>query len=209
MMTPLKRILTTAAICFGSTVPVLMTGCAKDRCACKCEEGCPPRPAQFPPLGHLTDPYWQRQERNAEASDFVVHEHEFEGNAARLNNLGESHVRQIAARVGSVPFKVLVEPSSMKPLENTQFGYPIHPDPELDKKRRKVIVQALLAMGVQDAEERVVISPALAPGFEQFEGERSYMQGFSGSQNGNGSGFGGFGGGLGGFGGFGSGAGFF
>jgi len=192
-------------VCIGAALSLLSSGCAHFR---KCGGDCPERPAPPPPLGTLSDPIWQQQERNAEASDFVVHQHEFESNTARLNRLGETHLKQIAVRCCKTSFPVLVEPSMITRKDGTDYGYPIHPNPELDRKRRNVVVHALLAMGVPDAEERVVISPALAPGFEGFEAERSYHRGFGGFLNGFG-GFGGFGGGFGGFGGFGGGLGFF
>lgn len=145
------------------------------------------------PLGTISDPIWQTQEANAEASDFVVHEHEFIGNSARLNKAGEEHVKQIAARAGAVPFPILVEPCSMSVQEGTKYKFPVHNDPELDLQRRALIVQALVTLGVQDAENRVLVSPALTPGFEDFEGERAYNTGFS-TWGGFCNGFGGFGG---------------
>lgn len=145
------------------------------------------------PLGTISDPIWQTHETNAEASDFVVHEHEFIGNSAKLNKSGEEHVKQIAARAAEVPFPILVEPSSMSVQEGSKYRFPIHNDPELDLQRRGLIVQALVTLGVQDAENRVLVSPALTPGFEEFEGERAYNTGFS-TWGGFGNGFGGFGG---------------
>ena len=173
----------------------LFQGCAHHH------ECCPPRPSPPPPLGYLIDPVWQNQERNAEASDFIVHQHEFQGDSARLNDLGEAHVKQIAVRACKDPFPILVEPSSTAWREETKYKYPIHPDPKLDRKRRAVIVRALQEMGVADAEQRVVIAPPYTPGFEEFEADQAYRQGFS---QGSGFGFGGFGGGGGG-GGFGGG----
>jgi hypothetical protein len=77
----------------------------------------------------------------------------------------------------------------------------VHNNEELDLQRRQFIVQALSEMGVSNAEDRVVVSPALTPGFESFEGERAYNVGFSRGFGGGGGGFGGGGGGGGGFGG--------
>src|SRR5690606_19718499 len=87
--------------------------------------------------------------------------------------------------------------------------YPVHNNRDLDLRRREVIVAALHTMGVQDAEQRVVVAPLLAPGFESFEAERAYNVGFAypgffGTGFGSG-GFGGFGLGSGTFGGFGGG----
>jgi hypothetical protein len=182
---------------FGSLAAIALlvvsiNGCAKDQ---NCLVPEPPAP-----LGTISDPIWQRQEANAEASDFVVHENEFVGNSAHLNDLGETHVKQIAARVTDTPFPVLVEPSSMTRREGTKYGFAVHGDSELDMLRREVVVRSLMSMGIEDAEQRVVVSPALTPGFQGFEAERAYNRGFSG-RNSLRSGFGGFGGFGGGFGG--------
>jgi hypothetical protein len=147
------------------------------------------------PLGTLSDPVWQQHESNAEASDFVVYEHEWTGNTTDLNDLGKTHVKQIAARAAMVPFPILVQQSSMTARTDTTYGFPVHNNEELDMHRRQLVVQALLEMGVMDAEERVVVSPALTPGFESFEAERAYQQGFSGWGGGYGGGWGGGGGG--------------
>jgi uncharacterized membrane protein YgcG len=153
------------------------------------------------PLGTISDPVWQQQESNAEASDFVIYEHEWTGNTTDLNHAGMDHVKQIAARAPMVPFPILVEQSSMTVRDDTEYKYPVHNNEELDMSRRELIVQALLDLGVQDAETRVVVSPALTPGFESFEGERAYNFGFGlwgGRGFGGGFGGGGFGGGFGG-----------
>jgi len=149
------------------------------------------------PVGTISDPIWQQQEANAEASDFVVREHEFVGNTARMNPAGEDHVKQIAVRVGDTPYSVIVEISSMTPREDDIYGYPIHNDAELDMKRRDVVVHALEEMGVKDADQRVVISHQLTPGYQFFEAQQAYGRAFSGrSGRGGGGGRGGNGGGF-------------
>lgn len=140
------------------------------------------------PLGTVSDPVWQKQEQNAEASDFVVHEHEFAGNTAKLNAAGESHVKEIALRVSQtpdLPFPVLVERSSMSTRPGDKYSYAVHNDSGLDMSRRQVIVSALQSMGVNDAEQRVVVGAPLTPGFQLFEGNRAYSQGMG--QEGGGS----------------------
>ncbi len=135
----------------------------------------------YPPasLGTISDPIWERQEANAEASDFVVHEHEFVANTTTLNAAGEVHVKQIAARIANVPFPVAVEPSSMTVREGTKHEFPIHGNLALDMNRREIVVRSLTALGVEDAEQRVVVAPPIAPGFEYPEAERAYTNGFS------------------------------
>jgi hypothetical protein len=153
------------------------------------------------PLGTISDPVWQKQEHNAEASDFVIHEHEFTANTARLNAAAEQHVKQIAMRFTQrpdLPYPIIIEPSSMSQRPGDKYGFAVHNDPALDLNRRQVVVAALQAMGVNDAEQKVVVSPALTPGFQEFEASRAYGQGFSGSNSQNGTGGFGFGGGGGG-----------
>lgn len=153
------------------------------------------------PLGTISDEVWKQQESNAEASDFVIHEHEWNGNTTELNHAGMEHVKQVAVRAPHTPFPIIIERSSMSAKEGTKYGYPIHNNEELDLQRREFVVSALHQFGVQDADQRVVVAPALTPGFQEFEAERAYGVGFGGQGMG---GFGGFGmGGMGG-GGFGS-----
>ena len=179
----------------------LVGGC--HRCVKKCDYMGDITPK---PLGTISDPVWQKMEHNAEASDFVVHEHEFTANTARLNAAGEDHVKQIAYRFvqqPTLPYPIMIEPSSMSPRAGDKYGFAVHNDPALDMNRRLVIVSALTALGITDAEQKVVVSPALTPGFQEFEGERAYHRGFG--INGGGLGGGGGGGGAGG----GSGGGFY
>lgn len=157
------------------------------------------------PLGTLSDPVWRTQESNAEASDFVIHEHEWVANSESLNDAGINHLMRITARAPEVPYPIIVEPSSQSiRTETTLYQYPIHNDAELDMRRREVIVNALTLRNIIDAATRVQVGPATAPGFESFEGEEAYNRGFGGLGNGGNLGGGGFGGGFGAFGGGGS-----
>jgi hypothetical protein len=154
-------------------------------------------PPAAAPLGSLSDAIWQNQEINAEYSDFVIHEHEFELQPDRLNTGGEDHVKQIAARLlGGQDAQVVVERSMSSPRADTEHHYPVHPNPELDMRRRDLVVRALRAMGVVDADERVVVAPAFAQGITGNEAEAAYRVGLGGGAYGAGNGFGG------GFGGF-------
>lgn len=169
-------------------------------------------PPAVAPLGAVSDPIWQSQEARAEASEFVIYQHEFQDDAPYLNFCGQSHVKQIAARLQYCPnMPVVIQPDMTKIDESTEFKYPVHPDPVLDLKRREMIVLALQEMGVADAEKRVVVAPAYAEGFTAVEAQQAYNAALSGAgQFGGGGGFGGFGSsfGGGGFGGGGFGGGF-
>jgi len=151
------------------------------------------------PLGTLSDPIWKNQEANAEASDFVIYQHEFDYQTARLNLGGEDHVKEIALRLQSGQnLPVIVERSMTAERPNSEYKFPVHPDPELDRQRREVVVRALTAMGIYDAERRVVVAPALAHGLKATEAQRAYYRGMLWGGNygntghwGSGSGFGG------------------
>ena len=176
----------------------------------------PPLPPEM--LGTKVDQLMQTQEDNAEASKFVIYQHEFELNemregrfadGLRLNAYGEDHVREIAEnlRMGA-PYPVVVERSQTSPKPGTQYRYPVHYNPDLDMQRREVIVRALTRMGIADADMRVVVAPAFAQPLNGNEAENAYGVGMSGGFGGGvGGGFGGFGGG--GFGGGGFGGGWF
>ncbi len=154
------------------------------------------------PLGTLSDPIWKTHESNAEASDFVVHEHEWVANSNSLNDAGISHLMRIAARVQQAPFPIVIEPSSQSAREETEHTFPIHNNIKLDMSRRDVIVESLMRRGVADAPNRVQVGPATAPGVESFErgaSGRGGSGGGGGSFGGGSFGGGSFGGGGGGF----------
>jgi hypothetical protein len=160
-------------------------------------------------LGVAVDQYNEPQEHNAEAAKHIVYQHEFELNrhedgqnvgGYRLNEAGEDHVKKIAynLRRGS-PYQVVVERSQTSVKPGTRFEYPVHQDPELDAKRRQVVVRALTNMGIPNADEIVVVAPSFAQPYTAAEAEAAYERGLG--MRGFGGGFGGFGGGFGGFGG--------
>lgn len=152
---------------------------------------------RVPALGQVSDTIWQDQEVNAEASKFVIYGHEFQRGIARLNLGGEDHVKQIAARLQEgVPFPVVIERSMNSPAPS-EHQYPVNPNPALDNERRTMVVAALRLMGVEDAEQRVVVAPAFSESATSQEAEAAYLRGLqNGRTNGNfGGGFGGFGGG--------------
>lgn len=167
-------------------------------------------PSMIPPQGTLSDPMWQIQEDNAEPSKFVIYQHEWTLNTTRLNTLGEDHLKQVAARINAGQnFAVIIERSDTTVRDATEFKYPVHVNPELDMRRREVVVQALTMMGVPDAAQRVVVSKAIVRPYTDVEASRVLWIN-SGRNNGfGGGGGGGFGGGFGGFGGIGGGGGGF
>jgi len=138
------------------------------------------------PLGTLSDPVWQNQEANAEHSDFVVHEHEFVREAEFLNRAGEDHLKQIAARLASGHYAmVLVERTRFSARPDTEYKYPVHTNSDLDMRRRDMVVRCLLAMHIANADALVVIAPDLAPEYRADDRAAIYQDTDTNSWGGN------------------------
>ncbi len=178
--------------------PVLLAGCCGVRTLWT--GGCytVPQGSQPEPLGAHVRRYQTIQENNAEADDFVIYLHEWFKGGPELGPYGKYHVHQIIQRLPGVPFPVLLQ---------------VSPDPNMDQVRRSRIVALLLAGGIAEAEERVILGYPAAEGLFGEEAPRIFQRllmpqygfgGMGGGYGGFGGGFGGFGGGFGG-GGFGGG----
>lgn len=131
------------------------------------------------PIGQVTDSFWETQQTNAEAADFIFYDHEFRGNTAELAPGAKKHLEQVALRLEHVPFPVVIEES------------PHDARPDLDQARRRTIVEQLARLGVVNAEERVIVANAFPEGYTAQEAEAAY---YGGVLN---NGYGGFGGGVG------------
>lgn len=138
------------------------------------------------PLGQVSDSFWETQQTNAEAADFVFYDHEFERDTANLTPGAKKKLQQVAVRLEHVPFPVVIEES------------PARGAPARDAQRRQTVVEQLARLGVEDAEARVVVASAMTEGISAVEGERAYYSTLY-----NGAGGYGFDGGAGRFGGFG------
>lgn len=144
------------------------------------------------PLGSTVRAWYQVMETNAEAVDFIIYQHDFVGDTARLTPDGRDHVWEIAARMRSAPFPVIVERS-----ENNS-------NPELDALRRQLVVSVLSSFGNADADQRTVVSTPYGPGYNSIQAEPMYYQHIGSGGFGN---AGSFGNNLGTFGGIGGGGG--
>src|ERR1700722_1914224 len=153
----------------------------------------PPPPS---PIGTINDQYWTQQETNGEAWKNIVFQHEFKKNGVRLNWAGEDHVKQIAAQIQRNPeFPVVIERSTMSADPTDKYKFPVNLNPELDMKRREVVVQALIALGVPNASERVVVGPDFTAGMTEQQAQSAYYRStFNYGTGMFGGGFGGFGG---------------
>ena len=96
------------------------------------------------PLGSTIRAFDQVMETNAEAVDFIIHRHDFVTQTARLTPDGRDKIVEIAARMSSAPFPVIIERS-----ENNS-------NPELDSLRRNLVAQVLLDFGHADAQQRTI-----------------------------------------------------
>jgi hypothetical protein len=157
-----------------------------------------PIPDRFP-LGSINRAHYQQMQTNAEATDFVLNLNDFSGETSDLTPDGKDRVMEIAARMRSTPFPVIVERS----MNNA--------NPQLDAERRNAVAKYLSDLGNPDAEQRTFVATPYARGLNSWEGQIDYFQFLFTGRNGgiNGGGFGGgFGGGGFGGGGFGGGGSF-
>ena len=116
------------------------------------------------PLGQVTDAFWETQQTNAEAGDFIFYDHEFVGNTAVLAPGAKRHLESVALRCEYVPFPIVIEQTT----HNAR--------PELDRARWTTIVEQLNRMGVTNSDARVVVSNAFPVGYTSVEAESAYFQ---------------------------------
>jgi hypothetical protein len=178
---------------------VLLSGC---QC---CKNSMP-----TPPLGTHSDPIWRHQEAGGEATDMTVYQHEFELDGARMNPAGQDHLRAIAARLHcGVTLPVTVERSATSIDPQSEYKYPVNPNSELDLRRREMVVQMLGHMGISNADNCVVVAPAIAEGATAIEASGAYQRGVLESNYNNQGNAGNYGGGAAFGAGFGAGTGLF
>jgi hypothetical protein len=121
------------------------------------------------PMGQVSDAFWETQQTNAEAADFIFYDHEFKGNTAELAPAAKKHLMQVALRLEHVPFPVVVEesPGTHSPAETARRK-------QLDQARRQTIVEQLARLGVSNVEERVIVANAFPEGLTAIEAEGAY-----------------------------------
>src|SRR5262249_18628078 len=99
------------------------------------------------PVGAVERAHFHQMQTNAEAADFILYQMDFVGQTAELTPDGKDKINEIAARMRSAPFPVLVE----RTWNNA--------DPELDAFRRDLVALVLQEKGNPDANNRVFVSP--------------------------------------------------
>ena len=147
------------------------------------------------PLGAVERAHFHTMQTNGEAGDFILHDMDFIGDTAELNYAGRDRIQEIAARLQTTPFPVIIERS-----ENNS-------NPQLDAERRQLVALVLRDLGNPDADQRTFVAPAYGRGSHAIEAQIDYLRyvnsrgGFGGA---NGMGNNGLGNTVGGFGGFGA-----
>lgn len=155
------------------------------------------RPLGIPdrfPLGAVERAHFHTMQTNGEAGDFIMYQMDFVGDTAELNVDGRDHLNEIAARLQSTPFPVIVE----RTYNNA--------DPQLDAERRQMVALVLHDLGNPDADQRVFVGMAYGRGQTSIESQIDYMRyigsrgGFGGANTGGNNGTNNSNGGFGGFG---------
>lgn len=148
------------------------------------------------PLGSVMRSHIHTEQTNAEASDMIFNLVHFTGETPHLTPDGKDHLMEVAARMRSAPFPVLIERT------------PNNANPQLDADRRAVVARYLADLGNPDADQRTIVATPYSRGVNSYEGEADYYTNFNFrggyndfGTNGN-NGGGGFGGGGGTGGGF-------
>ncbi|HET6422505.1 MAG TPA: hypothetical protein VFG20_02405, partial [Planctomycetaceae bacterium] len=120
-------------------------------------------PEQYP-VGAVERSHFHQMQTNGEAADFILHRKDFVLSSAELTPDGKDKILEIAARMRSAPFPVIVERS-----ENNS-------DPELDAHRRSLVAQILTDCGNPDANNRTFVSPAYGLGKHALDGSPEFYQ---------------------------------
>jgi hypothetical protein len=130
------------------------------------------------PLGSYVDDWHSAQAAAADVDRFVVYRHEWFQGGKTLGPYGRHHVQQIARRLltSGAPFPVVIQPDLQ--------------DEKLNAARQTEIVNLLLAAGIPDALDRVILAFPQAEGLYGDAAPRIFLQQIQGGR----TGFGGLGG---------------
>ncbi len=113
------------------------------------------------PPGTAVNGYYHAEMRSAEQDDFVIYLHEWYQGGTMLGPYGGYHLKEIAHRLATVPFPVVIQPSGRS---------------DLDRERRQGIVSYLTQMGIADAQARVLLQPARAEGLRGAEAAQLFRR---------------------------------
>jgi len=99
------------------------------------------------PLGAVNQAHYEAMQANGQAAAFTVHQFEFIGTSSELSPAGKDHLLEIAGRVRSVPFPIVIERTDG------------NSNPTLDEHRRASVAQVMLDLGIGDAAQRTIVAP--------------------------------------------------
>ncbi|MDX1968263.1 MAG: hypothetical protein SFV23_13890, partial [Planctomycetaceae bacterium] len=138
----------------------------------------------------------------AAAQEFWISEHEWYDNGTQLGPEGRQHVRRLAEALADPQIQVIVEAADVAINYDEEYAAALVANAELNEQRRLKVVGELSAVGVADADQRVVVQPIERVGVHGVEAPRIYNLGHWGGMGaqvrGGGGGLGGVGGGAGG-----------
>lgn len=194
-------------------------GCQSTSCGpgCATSHACPPDeyysggdPNCVVPraLGSSVRTHFEMQRQGAARSDFVINLHEWYQGGAALGPDGRRHVAELAGRMQTEQYPVVLEPAEPDLKVSPNIETAIQLARATDQNRRMAVIQQLAASGTVGADSRVIVAYPQAEGLRGDESVRVFQRlnrrsggglgGGGGGGNGNGGGgFGGGGGGMG------------
>ena len=129
------------------------------------------KPVPMPaPLGTYMNGWRDAQAIAAEADQFVIYRQEWYQDGIKPGPYGGYHLERIKQRLPSVPFQVIIEVDLR--------------DEKINIARQSYVVNQLLAVGIADAQARVIIGYPRAEGLYGDEAARIFLQRYSGGQGG-------------------------
>ena len=151
------------------------------------------------PLGATIQPHLTSMIEGADASDFVVVQHEWVGTTAQLTQNGKDHLVEVARRLLDNPFPVLIEPVALR-FDERNFDRYRFADLSRERReameiegaarqekaadyrarinsaRRREVVRFLTEQNYPYAEQCVFVAYPYSPGISGMEGVRNYTQ---------------------------------
>jgi len=139
----------------GVLLPSLLVGC--NAFVRDVDNGSTIPPGAIPaPVGTYVNKFIDLQAAKAEADDFVIYNFEWYLGGRDLGPYGRYHLNEMARRLPSVPFPIVIEPTV---------------DEDLNEERRRVVVLMLERYRVPNANERVILAFPMAGGLYGREAE--------------------------------------
>jgi hypothetical protein len=97
------------------------------------------------PVGENNTPFWETKQTEFQAADFIFQDREFRSETAELAPGAKRHLDEVALSLPHVDFLVVIEQSTA----DVKL--------DLDEARRQMIVKQLSRLGVENADQRVIV----------------------------------------------------